>query len=225
MARGKPRSRTLSRLLLRPYALAHRPEELPFAAACMVALVLIFVGDVVTPIQVAFSALGLIPLLAAMWLLSWRLAAAVGVVAVGQLLATAALGTLSLATVTSEGTAYLVLALVCRLYAGSIVDLFFRSVRSGHPGDSGSPWLSVTLTVAGRRESTRGIWGLTERERQVTQFAAQGYTAREIGNELHIGRRTVETHLANAYEKLGVRSKRELIRTLSKAGTGVSPDM
>lgn len=59
---------------------------------------------------------------------------------------------------------------------------------------------------------------LTARERQVIELAAGGLTAREIGLRLFIGERTVETHLGNAYTKLGIGSKRELIqRTLASA--------
>jgi predicted transposase YbfD/YdcC len=39
-----------------------------------------------------------------------------------------------------------------------------------------------------------------------------GLTAKAIGQRLHIGERTVETHLAHAYAKLGVRSRWELAR-------------
>ena len=37
----------------------------------------------------------------------------------------------------------------------------------------------------------------------------------QIANELHIGDRTVESHLASTYSKLGIRSKGELIRMAS----------
>ena len=60
---------------------------------------------------------------------------------------------------------------------------------------------------------------LTRRERDVVQLAVQGLTAREIGTLLFIGDRTVETHLANAYGKLGVRSKVELVRLVAVVGT------
>lgn len=43
-------------------------------------------------------------------------------------------------------------------------------------------------------------------------MAARGCSAKEIAEQLFIGERTVETHLANAYAKLGVGSKLELVR-------------
>jgi DNA-binding CsgD family transcriptional regulator len=58
---------------------------------------------------------------------------------------------------------------------------------------------------------------LTRRERDVVILAVHGFTAREIGARLFIGERTVETHLANAYGKLGVRSKLEMVRAVSSA--------
>jgi DNA-binding NarL/FixJ family response regulator len=57
---------------------------------------------------------------------------------------------------------------------------------------------------------------LSSRERQVARLAVDGLTAREIGEQLFISRRTVETHLANVYTKLGVRSKIELVRRASE---------
>lgn len=61
---------------------------------------------------------------------------------------------------------------------------------------------------------------LTKRERDVVLLAAHGCTARQIGQRLFIGERTVETHLANAYGKLGVRTKAELIRLVTAVGSG-----
>ena len=60
---------------------------------------------------------------------------------------------------------------------------------------------------------------LTRREREVVRLAADGLTAREVGARLFIGERTVETHLANAYGKLGVRSKVELVKLASRRST------
>jgi len=70
------------------------------------------------------------------------------------------------------------------------------------------------LGSRGRRAAAAvtGPASLTGREREVARLTAQGFTAAEVGAQLFIGRRTVESHLANCYAKLGVRTKGELIR-------------
>lgn len=84
----------------------------------------------------------------------------------------------------------------------------------------------TTLGSRGRRSAAalRGRWSLTAREREVARLAARGDTAREIGERLFIGRRTVESHLANVYAKLGVGSKRDLARRARELGLGDQRD-
>jgi DNA-binding NarL/FixJ family response regulator len=43
----------------------------------------------------------------------------------------------------------------------------------------------------------------------VLRLLARGRTDREIGEELSIGTRTVETHVANLFAKLGVNTRAE----------------
>jgi DNA-binding CsgD family transcriptional regulator len=76
------------------------------------------------------------------------------------------------------------------------------------------------LGSSGRRAaaSARGAASLTAREREVVQLAVKGHTSREIAEALFIGQRTVETHLSNAYAKLGVDSRAQLIRRASDFG-------
>jgi DNA-binding CsgD family transcriptional regulator len=52
---------------------------------------------------------------------------------------------------------------------------------------------------------------ITIREKEVMDLALEGMSARDIGTTLFIGERTVESHLAHAYSKLGVRSRFELL--------------
>ena len=70
------------------------------------------------------------------------------------------------------------------------------------------------LGSAGKRAAAvaSGPASLTSREREVAALAAAGLSAKEICERLFIGERTVESHLARAYAKLGVRSKVELAR-------------
>ncbi len=76
------------------------------------------------------------------------------------------------------------------------------------------------LGTRGRRTRTAitGPGALTRREREVARLAAQGCSAKEIGEQLFIGERTVETHLANAYAKLGIGSKVELVKMAPQLG-------
>ncbi len=64
---------------------------------------------------------------------------------------------------------------------------------------------------------------LTGRERQIAELAASGFTARQIGDRLHIGVRTVETHLARVYRKLGVGSKQQLVSRRVELGLATGP--
>jgi|RhiMetdeSRZDD1v2_1073273.scaffolds.fasta_scaffold15638_7 DNA-binding NarL/FixJ family response regulator len=55
---------------------------------------------------------------------------------------------------------------------------------------------------------------LSAREIEVLQHAARGYTVGQIARRLLLSPRTVETHLSNAYRKLGVRNR---VQALSRA--------
>jgi DNA-binding CsgD family transcriptional regulator len=56
---------------------------------------------------------------------------------------------------------------------------------------------------------------VTSGESEVVLLVLSGMTAREIGASLFISERTVETHLAHAYSKLGVSSRFELARRMA----------
>jgi DNA-binding NarL/FixJ family response regulator len=59
---------------------------------------------------------------------------------------------------------------------------------------------------------------LTDRERQVFDLTVAGLTASRIGEQLSISRRTVETHRARIFSKLGVSSATDLVRLAARAG-------
>jgi DNA-binding NarL/FixJ family response regulator len=59
---------------------------------------------------------------------------------------------------------------------------------------------------------------LTEREREVLVVAAVGLTARQIASRLGVRERTVTTHLARIYGKLGVGSRLAAIRLATRSG-------
>lgn len=53
---------------------------------------------------------------------------------------------------------------------------------------------------------------LTKREREVMQLLGHGFTNDEVGQKLFISKRTVETHRANIKQKLGLKTRAELVR-------------
>ena len=75
-----------------------------------------------------------------------------------------------------------------------------------------------------RRAALSGLESLTASELRVCQLAAEGMTNAEIAQTLFVTRRTVETHLGNAYRKLDVKSRSELPKALeggAEAGAAV----
>jgi DNA-binding NarL/FixJ family response regulator len=63
-----------------------------------------------------------------------------------------------------------------------------------------------------------GMESLTERELQVARLVVDRNTNREIGTELFISQKTVETHLRNIFSKMNVSSRVELARVLERNG-------
>lgn len=64
----------------------------------------------------------------------------------------------------------------------------------------------------------QGAVRLTPREHEVVRLVAEGRSNDEIGAELGIGAKTVETHLARLFERIGVASRTELATRAVREG-------
>jgi DNA-binding NarL/FixJ family response regulator len=175
-----------------------------------VALGGVFGSEILTPDDV-LTALSLPPLLAAVWTLSGRLAAVVSALALSLFAVVLVEEAPNRLTILSIGVAGVVLAVVVRAYAASL-DEVLQTARRGHAGRSILPTLAATSA------RLRGLDSLTRREVEVARLASHGYMASEIAASLQISERTVESHLAHVYTKLGVTSRRELIRMSGLSG-------
>jgi DNA-binding NarL/FixJ family response regulator len=70
------------------------------------------------------------------------------------------------------------------------------------------PDLGAKLVVPDR---SAALEPLTERERDILQLLALGYTNQEIGRKRYISVRTVDTHRAHIMRKLGLETRAELV--------------
>lgn len=74
------------------------------------------------------------------------------------------------------------------------------------------------LTRIKAGESTDVYESLSEREKEIFGWIAKGYSNKEIADSLIISVKTVETHKSNLMEKLGLRTRPELIKFAYKRG-------
>ena len=77
-----------------------------------------------------------------------------------------------------------------------------------------SPGLALLVLGEFRRISASGSAsaGITPREREVLQLVARGRSYRQVGTELFIAEKTVETHVRNILGKLHLTRREELAR-------------
>jgi two-component system, NarL family, response regulator NreC len=66
--------------------------------------------------------------------------------------------------------------------------------------------------------STRPVNILSRRELQVLRLVARGYTSAEIAERIFVGVKTVETYRSRLAEKLGLRTRSEVIRFAVQMG-------
>jgi DNA-binding CsgD family transcriptional regulator len=175
----------------------------PMAALLvMAAIALLFVLELAAPRDLTLGTIVIVPILVSCFVLDRRWAAAVAGFAVLTRVLVAMVGDTTIGLAILEGASYI-----------GCAGIALAHVRPS-PSVPAQPMTSDV--VPARREPSSSaheleVPGLTDRERQVLLMAIQGLTAKQIGERLFIGRRTVETHLARARDKLGARTKRELI--------------
>ena len=97
-------------------------------------------------------------------------------------------------------------------------------------------WLSLHASRLARRPTTRiavvvepaepqstlgvllAAYGLTARELDVARHVLRGDSTKAIANTLHISAHTVQDHLKSVFDKVGVRSRRDLVGRLLAGG-------
>jgi DNA-binding NarL/FixJ family response regulator len=98
---------------------------------------------------------------------------------------------------------------------------FVAAIQKASDGEMvlvGPPSESVGVIAEGIERGIDLDARLTARERQVLAVAAEGLTARQIGVRLGVQERTVTTHLARIYGKLGVGNRLAAVRVAARSG-------
>lgn len=75
-----------------------------------------------------------------------------------------------------------------------------------------------------KEEEGRGVDRLSDREREVLRLLAQGYTSQQVADMLFVSLKTVETYKARVMNKLGLRSRAQLVRYALQIGL-LSPEI
>jgi len=76
-----------------------------------------------------------------------------------------------------------------------------------------------TQQVSKRLAARKGVSpALTDREADVLKMAALGFTNKEIASRLDVGVKSIETYKARGLEKLGLKTRAELVRYASGQG-------
>lgn len=90
-------------------------------------------------------------------------------------------------------------------------------VDAALPGPDRSAETMVLIEPITPREAAwlrRSAYDLTAREQEVAELVVRGMATREIALALHITEYTVQDHLSHIFDKVGVRSRRQLAKRL-----------
>ena len=74
------------------------------------------------------------------------------------------------------------------------------------------------IDAKGQKIGEKKIVSLTEREREILQLVAEGYTNKEVATHLKISLKTAHAHRNNIMQKLGIHRQADLIRYALKEG-------
>ena len=87
----------------------------------------------------------------------------------------------------------------------------FTEVGAQTWADRARQELRASGETARKRDPSASLQ-LTPQEQQVASLVSRGHSNADVAAQLFLSRRTVEFHLSNTYQKLGVRSRGDLVR-------------
>ncbi|MBA2712577.1 MAG: hypothetical protein H0U55_03355 [Rubrobacteraceae bacterium] len=95
--------------------------------------------------------------------------------------------------------------------------LTLHASMSEAQNSSGQGEIVIVIEPAGSREMAwlrTAAYGLSPREAEVVEFVVRGASTRQISQALYVAEDTVQKHLQNVFEKVGVRNRQALVKRL-----------
>ncbi len=87
-------------------------------------------------------------------------------------------------------------------------------VEASEAGEPGLQAIVISAEMPPPSPRIPTAWGLTAREAEIVEQLAMGGSNAQIAAALFVGEHTVEWHLKSVYDKLGVRSRQEVVSAL-----------
>lgn len=95
--------------------------------------------------------------------------------------------------------------------------------RAEHDRDRRVAVVLQAATVPAMAPLISAAYGLTARERELTELVLRGRATTEIAEQLFVSPHTVQSHLKSIFAKVGVRSRRELVGRVYARHDGSAP--
>jgi DNA-binding CsgD family transcriptional regulator len=105
--------------------------------------------------------------------------------------------------------------LCVRTRSGRWLTLHASASESRHPSSPAE--IVIVIEPAGFKQMAwlhTAAYGLSPREGEVVEFVVRGASPRQISRALYVTEDTVQKHPQNVFEKVGVRSRRALVKRL-----------
>lgn len=101
---------------------------------------------------------------------------------------------------------------------GAAVRVVADGGRAIEPGFEQAAVMALGTFATQAREGSQMQAALTPREHEILLMVSQGLTMQQAGRRLGISPRTVETHVAKLYRKLGVRTRVQAVARAAQLG-------
>lgn len=84
--------------------------------------------------------------------------------------------------------------------------------------------IQIEIDVKEKKQYAESTWTkeMNEREKEILDLIAQGYTNKEISKKIYIAEQTVKNYVSDIYNKIGIHDRAQVSILAIKAGIGQS---